>query len=620
MTDGQPGTSMALNSLPTVATGWVIIGYTTPFVGLVIDVGNTNSNAATVAVAYSSSPTDPGAWTNVSGLVDGTASAGNTLAVDGNITWTLPTPWYQQNLGGSTKVTAYYVRVSVSATLDTTVSILQINVMRQTQAQRFATVGSALYRVLNSNQVMITETGGAQASYGTITKVGDAATAVNAIMSVGETTDTGYEERAYAVKPDSVYTSSASGTVAWIRVVDFLSNSNAGIGASRWHVDKAVYVPIANGLFRFSNRRFEPVGPELLGSNDSPIRGEITAVAGDGYYLYAFVQTQAGVTWLISWGVYLPEFDGSTSFKPIWHSLRNLGSVTVRTALVTTTGTGASGAARLIFGRDANAGYCVVSNESPNRRLDTSSTFAQTGNLYWSRFDGGFKAEDKAYLGFSSVIEGWNVSTGAAALLENVGDVRLSYRLSPTDSFTTVGTWSSSTDDVRKDFSSNLSGRFMDVLVELLSDSGTVIPVLRSQALHWALRNKFKREPTFRATRGPFSITQDNVLLDDENERSIKTLIHNARKTATAVTLATPDGESVLVLFNWVQRELVQVPARAPQARGLEREGRLERRAWVWTFQVAEYRVSSVTGTLEALSPFALQDLSGYTLAALGTL
>ena len=619
VTDGQPGTSMAINALGTLAAeDWVIIGYTSPFVGLVVDVGNTNGNAATVAVHYNSDPTNPATWTAVSGLSDGTASGGATLAADGNITWTLPEPWYQHNLGGSTKVTGYHVRVSVSAALDASVSILQINVMRQTQAQRFSAVGSALYRVLNGNQVMITESGGAQASYGTITKVGDATTAVNVIISVGETTDTGFEERAYAVKTDGVYTSTATGTVAWLRVVDFLVNANSGIGAARWHVDKAVYVPVANGLFRFVDKRFEPVGPELIGPNDSPVRGEITAVAGDSYYLYAFVQTQAGVTWLLSWGVYLPQDDGTTRFLPIWHTLKNLGSVTVRTALVTTTDTG--GAARLIFGRSADAGYCVVSNESPNRRLDTQSTFAQTSSLYWSRFDGGFKSEEKAYLGFSGVIEGWNVATAAAALLENVGDVRVSYRLAPTDSFTTVGTWSTSTDAVRRDFASNLSGRFIDIWVELLSDSGTVIPVLRSQAMHWALRNKFKREPVFRATRGPFSITHDNVLLDAENERSIKTLIHNARKTATAVTLATPDGETVLVLFNWVQRELVQVPVQRAEARGLGREGRQEFRAWIWTFQVSEYRVSSVAGTLEALGPFSLQALSGYTLTALSTL
>ncbi|MEW6283844.1 MAG: hypothetical protein AB1758_34850, partial [Candidatus Eremiobacterota bacterium] len=106
------GANVVLNSLDTLANGdWLVVGLDHEFRGLKVAIDAANANAATLAVHY----WNGSAWTAVSNLSDGSASGGATLAQAGNITWDYPTNWAASTIDG---VTAYYVRLSVSAALD----------------------------------------------------------------------------------------------------------------------------------------------------------------------------------------------------------------------------------------------------------------------------------------------------------------------------------------------------------------------------------------------------------------------------------------------------------------------------------------------------------------------
>ena len=128
--DGSTSTTMTLSSLATLANGGALyVGALRPFRGAIIDVQNTNSTASVLTVKYWNGT----AWTTTS-ATDNTASGGATLAVDGTVTWTLPTDWAKTSLslaGDAPIVTIpyafdarfYWTRWEVSVALDSSVTL-----------------------------------------------------------------------------------------------------------------------------------------------------------------------------------------------------------------------------------------------------------------------------------------------------------------------------------------------------------------------------------------------------------------------------------------------------------------------------------------------------------------
>ncbi len=90
MQDASTSTTLVLNDFDTLANGdMLLIGSHIPFRGVAVDVANTNGGAASVlTVTY----WNGAGWVTTS-ATDGTTSGGVTFAVDGLVTWTVPTPW-----------------------------------------------------------------------------------------------------------------------------------------------------------------------------------------------------------------------------------------------------------------------------------------------------------------------------------------------------------------------------------------------------------------------------------------------------------------------------------------------------------------------------------------------
>jgi hypothetical protein len=129
---------MDVSSLDTIANGdYILIGGPCPFMGAAIDMNTTNSNAATLAVTYWN-----GAWTAVGNATDGTASGGATLGADGQVTWDLPTDWTAATVAtvsgaaatGAPAGSHYWVRLGVSAALDATCTITEVDLLMPMRA------------------------------------------------------------------------------------------------------------------------------------------------------------------------------------------------------------------------------------------------------------------------------------------------------------------------------------------------------------------------------------------------------------------------------------------------------------------------------------------------------
>ena len=128
--DNDTATDVVLSSLPTLASGGSLyIGSRLPFSGLEVDVDSTNGTASVLSGTYRKSD---GTWANIS-LTDGTASGGATFAIDGNITWTVPTDWITTRLKDAVAGTPanlgllneefFWVRLVVSVALDSSTTL-----------------------------------------------------------------------------------------------------------------------------------------------------------------------------------------------------------------------------------------------------------------------------------------------------------------------------------------------------------------------------------------------------------------------------------------------------------------------------------------------------------------
>ncbi len=127
--DNNTSTDVVLSSLDTIANlDYIMVGSHLPFRGVVIDVDATNSVASVLTVKYRKSDNT---WATTS-ATDGTISAATTMAVDGNVTWTMPTDWIPCKLTDTGTIGAavphrgsmlYWTRWEVSVALDASTTL-----------------------------------------------------------------------------------------------------------------------------------------------------------------------------------------------------------------------------------------------------------------------------------------------------------------------------------------------------------------------------------------------------------------------------------------------------------------------------------------------------------------
>lgn len=148
--DADTGTLLTLNDFNTAAENdFIYVGSHTPFAGVHVDIGNANGTSSVLTVKYRKSDDT---WADISDT-DGTASGGATLAVDGSVTWTIPTDWKADKLASVESIAAsvnaplkhvemYWTRWEVSVQLDAAVTVLRMMAIpRSTSRLELAGVG-----------------------------------------------------------------------------------------------------------------------------------------------------------------------------------------------------------------------------------------------------------------------------------------------------------------------------------------------------------------------------------------------------------------------------------------------------------------------------------------------
>ena len=127
--DLSASTDVTLSSMDTAANSdYLYVGSHQPFSGAEIDVDAANANASVLTVKYRKSDNT---WADIT-ATDGTASGGAAFAIDGNVTWTMPTDWITCKLResadtalnfGFAQQDLWWTRWQVSAALDSSTTL-----------------------------------------------------------------------------------------------------------------------------------------------------------------------------------------------------------------------------------------------------------------------------------------------------------------------------------------------------------------------------------------------------------------------------------------------------------------------------------------------------------------
>ena len=118
--DRDTATSVVLSSLNTAANDnyWYLASHY-KFGGATLDVDAANGTTSAMTGYYWNGST----WADAS-ITDGTDSGGACLAVDGALTWTVPSAWEETTLNGITGL--FVMRFQVSVALDSSTTVDEI--------------------------------------------------------------------------------------------------------------------------------------------------------------------------------------------------------------------------------------------------------------------------------------------------------------------------------------------------------------------------------------------------------------------------------------------------------------------------------------------------------------
>lgn len=566
VSDRDSGTYGHLDSLGAVADGaWLLVGGHAPFAAVAVTMSAAaNANAADLAAEY----WDGGAWTTVVGLSDGTARDGTTLARDGEVRFDEPSEWRRATING---VEAFWLRLTVGAALDSSTRISELAVREVRKADAFVVTGSQLARVSSETggpRLSVSTDGGSDSTWTAGEPVGDGAFGVNALLGLGRTV--------YPVKADGLYSlrpgtnAGAEAEQLWSQVARE-SSPHSGRGAAAWR--GALWLPLPQGLYRFRSGELTSAGPERLRENDSPIRGRVTACAGDAHFLYAALRDETGHTTLLALN---PDQDS-------WHPVANLGRVDCQHLWVSDF---PGPNPRLYIAAGGSLAVIVLPRGSANPLHDSNCRFAGRADLALSSFDAGFAAQAKAFLA---------VTISGARLVASTW-VDAAYRLGDDSDLRPLGRFAAS--GQRLEFGPEAVAAAINLRLTLHSDDPTTTPVIHAASLAYAIRTDFKRVFDF-----VVRIADQAPLRDGRRERrsgrEIKQSIAASAATREPVVLVSPDGEHVEALVRGAEAQA----RRSEAGRDLE---------WQMPVTATEYRPTPGMGTHNRMAAYAHDQLAAY--------
>lgn len=540
---------------------WLLLGSDAPFDSVRLDPRQrVNRRAATLTAEFWTGA----AWEPVSDWVDRTIVESATLGRAGAAEFTEPVTWRPSRVGD---VEAFWLRLSATASLDAGARLHAIAVHQPRKADGFLVVGHELLRSSSESgvpRISRSVDGGGAATWTAGVTVGDPGHAVRELVALRDTPYVVETEGLFRIRPSGEATFEES----WPRPAALRGRSD-GRGGAVWR--GALWLPSNEGLYRFAPGAFELVGPETLPDNDSPIRGRVTACAGDAYFLYATLRSDQGVTYLLC-------YDAK---RRAWHPLADLGRRECRHMWVSNV---PGPNPRLYLGLDGDLGVIVLPRHTANPLHDPACRFAASGELWLSRFHGSPAARRTAFLGL--VIDGARLGPNAF--------VDAAYRLDGHGAYAPLGRFATASGQ-RVDFASAVAGTSIDLRLRLTSQSDRATPVIRAVTLAYAARTGFRRVFDFRVRLADRLSLRDGGR-DRRTALDLKRALMAAAASELPVVLTAPDGEALEVLVREAEVRATGRPL-----------------AWAMHISATEYRPTAAHGRHRRIATYRHDHLAAYT-------
>lgn len=219
-------------------------------------------------------------------------------------------------------------------------------------------------------------------------KIGDPGAAITALAAVGDLLYIGKEEGLFALDATGVAAQLTPELRPW-------GGSENCRGMRPWH--GALWVPHRRGLYRYEDlgdtgfhvTSAQP-GREAV---DNPVRGQVTALAGDDHWLYAALWTGSDSYILAG---------RETAEGMIWHPILFLAGRQCLALHIS----GLWSSPRLFFGAGPDVGYIILPRQADNPLSDPDCRYATSGRFYYASHDSGVPATTKLYKSIEVHAEG----------------------------------------------------------------------------------------------------------------------------------------------------------------------------------------------------------------------
>lgn len=343
-------------------------------------------------------------------------------------------------------------------------------------------------------------------------------------------------------KTDGVYVLDQAGEDT--NLFPFLKNTNdatSGEALGTWLNDS--YVSYGGGLYQIGfDQRIDQVGPETITTNDSDVKGPVTAVCGhDAFNLYGgLYNPDLGTSYLMKYGGWFIPPDDTARKIPVWH-----GSITIAfTSKITLLHKSAIGAPTgytrmwIGFANGTYAYFILPITPNPSASAQYLFDVASEGEFYLPQFNGIFRADPKNFRAVT--VTSLNASASTYAQVE--------YRLEPDDPYTPLGEDFNSPQKEKIAFPSTGAGRTLELKVLLLNTSSAASPLITSVGLHFQLRPALFLIHTFHV------IAEDGLLLRNHvplkiGARRIREIVKGLVGSTGLAALTLPDETTVQVSF-----------------------------------------------------------------------
>lgn len=369
----------------------------------------------------------------------------------------------------------------------------------------------------------------ASGNWTSATTIGDAENNITALLNL--------DDVLYVGKEDGLFSFDVTTVINLLGEYRFLRDANNFRAMTAFHNEG--YMSVAkDGLIHYSEGTVIDISVALYGQDVAWLQKRIASLAQDDQWLYAVMApaAQAGNAYIMA-GRWQASGDSTVW---VWHPIARFTTANSAAANVTASFVtdAAGGNPRLWMGESGTTvgkpGYIILPEGHRNPVDDTSYRFATTGTMSLSWYDAGFVAIDKAFI--KVVVQAEDVTDDVYLVVSYKADYDAdwTYLSNPvsrviTEGYTTLY------------FPDNTIGKRIRIGIDFVTNVNTATPVLKSIAIHSALRPPRKNIFNFSI------VCADDVALrnggtDRQGAKTIASNLRALRDSVAPITLTDVDG------------------------------------------------------------------------------